>query len=155
MKILVIGGFGKVGSELVAGLQGHEVIATGRNQGYIYDLRYPTELPNADIAYIVACSIDESKYGAEDMFLANVDGTIKTIQNLEQQGAFPVFLSSTAIYHRNDNYAIHKRMVESYLYGRNAAIVRMGAVTSENMQSLISELQNVGVNRIVGVTTWK
>lgn len=150
----MIGGFGKVGSALVAGLQSHEVIATGRNQGHIYDLRTPTELPKADIAYVVACSIDESKYGAEDMFLANVDGTIKTLQNLERQGTFPIFLSSTAIYHRNDNYAIHKRMVESYLYGRNAAIVRIGAVTSENMQSLILKLQNVGENRIIGVTTW-
>lgn len=88
------------------------------------------------------------------MFLANVDGTIKTIQNIEKQGAFPIFLSSTAIYQRNDNYAIHKRMVESYLYGKNAAIVRLGAVTSDNMQSLINVMKNIAENRIIGVTTW-
>lgn len=155
MKILVIGGFGKIGAALVSGLQCHEVVATGRNQGHIYDLRHPTELPNSDIAYIVACSIDESKYGAEDMWLANVDGTIKTIQNLEKNGIFPIFLSTTAVYHRHDNYALHKRIVESYLYGKNAAIVRLGDVRSDNIQSLVDTLKTVGENRIVGVTVWK
>lgn len=155
MKILVIGGFGKVGSALVSGLQGHEVIATGRNQGHIYDLRYSTELPDAEVAYIVACSINESVYGAEDMWLANVDGTIKTIQQLERNYVFPVFLSTTAVYHRHDNYAVHKRMVESYLYGKNAAIVRIGDVISDNLPSLVNTLKMVGENRIVGVTVWK
>jgi nucleoside-diphosphate-sugar epimerase len=154
LRIAVIGGFGKVGSALVNGLQGHELTITGRNKGHHYDLRHPSILPPCDVSYIVACSINESVYGPEDMWLANVDGTIQTIKNLENQGAFVVFLSSQAIYARNDNYATHKKLVEMFVQGRSGAIVRLGTVTDDNLPDLVQCLKSVGERKTYGVTLW-
>lgn len=157
MRALVIGGDGFIGKALVSALQqrGHEALATSRRGHAIpFDLARPTELPAADVAYLVASVTGVPPEGTEDAWRVNVDGTIETACNLLRAGVFVLFLSSAAVYTRSDAYARHKTIVEAYLRDKEAAIVRLGNVHPAAIQLVVSMLVDAGEARAAKLIRW-
>ena len=155
MNVLVIGSDGFIGKHLHECIPccGHTSVGMGKKE---YDLRKPTELPHADVAYLCAgVNGFEKCEGSRDAWKSNVDGTITTIKNLLNDGTFPVFLSSDSVCWSASQYSRMKAQVEAYMLHSGGAIVRCGRVTQANIGDLIRFLLKVSNEKTHGLTEWQ
>ncbi|OQA98757.1 MAG: GDP-6-deoxy-D-mannose reductase [Bacteroidetes bacterium ADurb.Bin217] len=109
MKIIVTGATGSLGASITKyfAKEGHQVIATGRTKNppkqlleiaeYIQaDITQPFELPEADlIIHTAALSDDKAKL--KDLLVANVEGTIHTVNAAVKCKKF-IHISSSSVY---------------------------------------------------------
>jgi nucleoside-diphosphate-sugar epimerase len=151
MRHLVVGANSRIGQSLMVELAriGEEAVGTTRRPESALpklDLLNVGEVPKCDVAYICASAIHESPLQNE----ANVAGTLKVIRRLLDDGAFPVFLSSTAVEMRSDGYARTKAAVEDAVKGLNVGVVRLGNVRKFGLCA--HALVRIGMEKRAGLT---
>lgn len=160
MKMLVVGGDGRIGSELVRLLHtgGHEVTPTSRRQpvpdGSLWlDLDQPIrDLPLCDVVYLVAAvHTFQGCEGNAAAWRINVDAPCAIVRKC---GAFPVFVSSDCVEWSGTAYARMKAAVEMFIQGKDGAIVRPSRVTPHRVAMLCELLRRVGEDREAGVHRW-
>lgn len=162
MKALVVGGDGRIGSELVRLLRtgGHDVIPTSRRQpvpdGWLWlDLDGPMrELPACDVVYLVAAiHTFQGCEGNAAAWRINVDAPCEIVRKC---GAFPVFVSSDCVeWGGVTAYARMKASVEMFIQAKDGAIVRPSRVTPDRLGMLCELMRRVGENREAGVHGWQ
>ena len=155
MKELVIGGDGFIGSRLCAALGAP---GTSRRPGasLYFDLCGTEPVPEAEVTYIAACVIRPPEVNGYDGWRANVDGTIRVINEAAAIG-FVVWLSSGSVCFRSDAYARHKAQVELYMLctaGRGAIVRICSQVNDDNIGGLLQFIAKVGNAKKDGLFEW-
>lgn len=109
MKIIVTGATGSLGAAITKHFakEGHQVIATGRIKNppkqlleiaeYIQaDITQPYELPEADVI-IHTAALSDDKAKLKDLLIANINGTIHTVNAAAKCKKF-IHISSSSVY---------------------------------------------------------
>jgi len=168
LRILVVGGDGKIGSQLVK-IYEDSLISVQQTTRHIekvnernlfLDLSHDTvswalPYPKIDIVFFCASltSIDYCEKEPEISKRINVENTLKLINRFSDSGAFIVYISSNAVFNGEKpfsdinetldpktEYGKQKAIVESELLrlGNGIAVVRLGKVITPDMPLIIN-----------------
>jgi nucleoside-diphosphate-sugar epimerase len=158
---LIIGIDGMVGGALYreALARGQNANGTSRRHGskhHFLDLEKSSldDLPVSSVAYICAGIVGyKNCEGNPQSYRVNVDGTLRLIKKLQEQGAFIVFMSSDAVECMlTTSYGLHKALVETYLRSvEQCAIVRSGRIEKSTLPEICDLLLKIGGQRLSGI----
>lgn len=156
---LIIGSDGLLGSTLLARL---DAIGTTRrsdiNGRPTFSLDDdPAILPACSVAYLCAGTKGFRECeGNEAAFRSDVDGNIRIAKHLLRHGTFVVFISAEGVQWASQyDYCRNRLLVEMALIMHpNAAIIRPGKFTAENVSGLADLCAKVGTERLDGLHRW-
>lgn len=163
----VIGGRGRIGSELVLALRQSgsgpfEYTTRHEGDGLFLDLAEPLKLPWGkfkpdSIVFIVAGANGfEACEGKRESYRVNVDAPVAIARAAQRDSAFPVFISTDAVeWCGSSAYARQKALSEVAIRMAGGAIIRPARVTPERAREFARFMLSIGDARQEGVFKWQ